>query len=317
MASYYRRNNGTYCIRVSRGKPGGKQDLVSTTYKQPKGISASAEERGAKEFAALFEASVHNGLFTPGRKQKVEQINPFGLTLADFIQKHFGIIIVSVLLYVAAIALYYIFIGIVIIAAIVGTVITLKNYILELKNAISNYKNASAPTNWKLPVFFYRWFKISWESLKGCWKNNINSIKASFQSGSAFRFISIRRWFYWILALSVAVFGALATLFILELHLLIATFITSILLYFVIEFVVIMAAAGFAFSLFAVFKYYFSEFKNRPTDTGAGSLARYICKHGYKDIFSMIKLLWQNSNSVLFQSKAQICPFNLLSIKKL
>ena len=147
-------------------------------------------------------------------------------------------------------------------------------------------------------------------------KNNINSIKASFQSGSAFRFISIRRWFYWILALSVAAFGALATLLILELHLLIATFITSILLYFVIEFVVIMAA-GFAFSLFAVFKYYFSELKNRPTATGAGSLARYICKHGYKDIFSMIKLLWQNSNSVLFQSKAQICPFNLLSIKKL
>lgn len=89
MASYYRRKNGTYCIRVSRGKPGGKQDLVSTTYKPPKGISASAAERGAKEFAELFEASVHNGLFTPGRKQKIEQINPFGLTLADFIQKHY------------------------------------------------------------------------------------------------------------------------------------------------------------------------------------------------------------------------------------
>ena len=55
MASYYRRKNGTYCIRVSRGKPGGKQDLVSTTYKPPKGISASAAERGAKEFAELFE----------------------------------------------------------------------------------------------------------------------------------------------------------------------------------------------------------------------------------------------------------------------
>ena len=227
-----------------------------------------------------------------------------------------GIIIVSVLLYVAAIALYYIFIGIVIIAAIVGTVITLKNYILEFKNAISNYKNASAPANWKLPVFFYRWFKISWESLKGCWKNNINSIKASFQSGSAFRFISIRRWFYWILALSVAVFGALATLFILELHLIIATFLINILLYFVVAFVVMMAAAGFAFSLFSVFKYYFSELKNRPTATGAGSLARYICKHGYRDVFSMIKLLWQNSNAVLFQSKAQIRPFNFLSIKK-
>lgn len=89
MASYYRRNNGTYCIRVSNGKPGGKQELVSTTYKPPKGISASAAEKGAKEFAELFEAAVHNGMFTPGRKQRVEQINPFGITLYEFIEQHY------------------------------------------------------------------------------------------------------------------------------------------------------------------------------------------------------------------------------------
>ena len=42
MASYYRRKNGTYCIRVSRGKPGGKQDLVSTTYDSAKKCAADA-----------------------------------------------------------------------------------------------------------------------------------------------------------------------------------------------------------------------------------------------------------------------------------
>ena len=89
MASYYRRKNGTYCIRVSNGKPGGKQELVSTTYKPPQGLSASAAEKGAKEFAELFEAAVHNGMFTPGRKQRVEQINPFGVTLSDFIEQHY------------------------------------------------------------------------------------------------------------------------------------------------------------------------------------------------------------------------------------
>ena len=89
MASYYRRKNGTFCIRVSNGKPGGKQELVSTTYKPPQGLSASAAEKGAKEFAELFEAAVHNGMFTPGRKQRVEQINPFGITLADFIEQHY------------------------------------------------------------------------------------------------------------------------------------------------------------------------------------------------------------------------------------
>lgn len=33
MASYYKRDNGTYCVRVSNGMKNGKQELISTTYK--------------------------------------------------------------------------------------------------------------------------------------------------------------------------------------------------------------------------------------------------------------------------------------------
>mgnify|MGYP005746780827 CR=1 FL=1 len=36
MASYYRRRNGTYCVRVSNGCKDGKQELLSATYKPPK-----------------------------------------------------------------------------------------------------------------------------------------------------------------------------------------------------------------------------------------------------------------------------------------
>lgn len=89
MANIYRRANGTYCVRVSNGKKNGKQILIATTYKPPKGVSGKAAEKGAKEFAALFEAAVHNGMITPGRKQRVGQINPFGITLSEFIEKHY------------------------------------------------------------------------------------------------------------------------------------------------------------------------------------------------------------------------------------
>ena len=89
MANIYRRANGTYCIRVSNGKKNGKQILIATTYKPPKGVSGKAAEKGAKEFAVLFEAAVHNGMITPGRKQRGEQINPFGITLSEFIEKHY------------------------------------------------------------------------------------------------------------------------------------------------------------------------------------------------------------------------------------
>ena len=227
-----------------------------------------------------------------------------------------GIIIVSVLIYIATIALAYIFIGIVVVVAIVGTVITLKNYIIELKKAIANYINIPAPTNWKLPAFFYRWFKISFESLKECWKGNLNSVKASFQNGTAFRFISIRRWFYWLLGLSVAVCSVLITLLIIGIHLFVAALTINILLYLIFVCAIGMSGVAIVYSLFSVFKFYFSCLKTRKVSVGANSFAQYICRYGYKDILTMIKLLWNYANSLSLRSKAQALPFKLLSLKK-
>ncbi|MBQ3013931.1 MAG: hypothetical protein IJD75_02175 [Clostridia bacterium] len=70
MASYYRRTNGTYCVRVSNGCKDGKQELVSTTYKPPTGYTEKQIQRGVKEFAELFEASVHGGFYMPGKRAK-------------------------------------------------------------------------------------------------------------------------------------------------------------------------------------------------------------------------------------------------------
>lgn len=88
MASYYRRKNGTYCVRVSNGTKDGKQELVSTTYKPPKGFTEKEIQRGVKEFAELFEASVHNGLYTPGQRNK-QVINTFGMTVRTFATEHY------------------------------------------------------------------------------------------------------------------------------------------------------------------------------------------------------------------------------------
>ena len=65
MAHCFRRSNGTYCIRVSNGKPGGKQQFINTTYKPPKELNARAAEKAAREFAEMFELSVRNGMYVP------------------------------------------------------------------------------------------------------------------------------------------------------------------------------------------------------------------------------------------------------------
>ena len=89
MASYYRRKNGTYCVRVSNGMKNGKQELISATYKPPAGITAVQEEREVKHFADLFEAAVHNGVYIPSMKTQSTQTNAFGMTVGEFIERHY------------------------------------------------------------------------------------------------------------------------------------------------------------------------------------------------------------------------------------
>lgn len=89
MANYYKRKNGTYCVRVSNGMKNGKQELVSATYKPPVGATPLAAEKGAKEFADLFEAAVHNGLYIPGMRIPKDTVNPSGMTVDCFIKKYY------------------------------------------------------------------------------------------------------------------------------------------------------------------------------------------------------------------------------------
>ena len=88
MATYYRRDNGTYCVRVSNGLKDGKQELISSTYKPPEGFGEREIKRGVEEFARLFEASVHSGMYVPGKRIK-SQINPFGMTVETFANEHY------------------------------------------------------------------------------------------------------------------------------------------------------------------------------------------------------------------------------------
>ncbi len=86
MANYYRRKNGTYCVRVSNGLKNGKQALINTTYKPPAGATKAMIERGVKEFATMFEASVHQGFYVlPGSSAKSVK-NAFGMTVGSFIR---------------------------------------------------------------------------------------------------------------------------------------------------------------------------------------------------------------------------------------
>ena len=68
MASFYRKPNGSYLIRVSDGIKNGKPYTVSKIFKPTPNVSRKEQEKEVEEFAVLFEALVHSDQYVSGVK---------------------------------------------------------------------------------------------------------------------------------------------------------------------------------------------------------------------------------------------------------
>lgn len=225
-------------------------------------------------------------------------------------------IIISVLVYFAAIVLYYIFIGIVIFAAIVGTVISIKNYVIALKNSVMLHRNDVVPPRWKFPLFTYKWYRIVLTSIKESWKSNIYSLRVSFQQGLYFRFLSIRRWFYWFTGTSVLIFGLLVSVGIAFFHLILLMSVFVSIATIVVVFAILMGISGIFVSVFQIIKSCFRYLKAQKKASRASSLVEYVKKWGYKGARKMPKLLWKATNQAVIDAKMAFCNNSCLSIKK-
>ncbi len=89
MANVFKRKNGSYCIRVSNGKPNGKQHFITTPYYPPKELSAKAAENAAKKYAVMFETAVREGIYVPGKPITKISSDLFGITLEEFVVQHY------------------------------------------------------------------------------------------------------------------------------------------------------------------------------------------------------------------------------------
>ena len=225
-------------------------------------------------------------------------------------------IIIGVLIYFAAIVLYYIFIGIIIFAAIVGTVISIKNYVIALKNSVMIHRNDVAPPRWKFPLFTYKWYRTVLTSIKEAWKSNIYSLRVSIQQGLYFRFLSIRRWFYWFTGTSVLIFGFLVSVGIAFFHIMLLMSLFVSLATIVVVLAIAMGISGIFVSIFQTIKSCFGYLKAQKKTSRTTSIVEYVKKWGYKGAKKMPKLLWKANNEVAIDAKKDFFNNSCLSIKK-
>lgn len=228
----------------------------------------------------------------------------------------FSVIIIGVLAWFAAIVLYYIFVGILTVSAIIGTIISLKNYIVALKSSILMHRYDAAPLNWKLPNFTYKWNKIVLDSIKASWKSNIYVLKTSFQQGLYVGFFSIRRCFYWLVGISVTLFGLVVSCGIVYVYIILLVALLVIML----TIIVLIASTTIIMTLVDSIKTLTCNFivilKAQRKASCAINLSDYIRRWGYKAVKKMPHLLWRSTNKSFATSISTFRSSKILSVDK-
>ena len=200
----------------------------------------------------------------------------------------FAVIALIVVAYLAMYVLGILLAIILFASVLMGAGLTLKNYFMALRDSVSLYAHEPKPDRWFLPTFFYRWFKVSWESLKGAWVYNIESIKEFFNKMGFYRLLSIRKWLYLFSALSVLVFGTGATLAILFFHLYLIVLALRILLVAFLAVCAIFALIGFGIALAVSVMNYISRLRESYYQS-ATIFSAYITQGGYRAYLDTVK----------------------------
>lgn len=199
-----------------------------------------------------------------------------------------GFIVIAALIYLAVYALSIALGIILLISAVIGSILTIRNYIVALRDSITSFAHISKPSSRAIPNFAYKWFKISWETIKGAWGYNISSIKNFFGKIGFYKFLSFRKWMYLFSGLSVLIFGSLLSLFVFLFHLHLIMFAVELMLAALLLAFIVFGLIGLGVSVAVSTTNYFT----RISESYCGSatiFSAYITHCGYKEFVQIVK----------------------------
>lgn len=228
-------------------------------------------------------------------------------------------IIVCLLIWavIAVTAVYffvYLLIAIGVITAIFGSVIAIKNNAVALIHAIRAYGRAPKPQSWSfLPAFMYRWFKISVEASKEGWLLNTQCIVKGFKKAGYFRLFSPKKWYNIFLSISVILAGTIVTGAIIALYFLIGFAFQIAVLGALVAMLLVVAVMGVLASLIYAIAHFISILSKRRVALRVRTFPRYIVRHGFKDIFTVISLQFEKANNAFSNAVSNLKGSKLFS----
>ena len=226
-----------------------------------------------------------------------------------------GIIAIAVLAYFAMYALAIALGIILLISCVIGPILTIRNYIVALRDGIRSYAHAPKPRGWIVPIFVYRWIKISWETIKGAWSYNIGSIKNFFGKIGFYKFLSFKKWICLFSGLSILVFGSIVSLFILFLHLYLIVGVIELVIVVAIVALAVWGLIGLGVSVAVSTTNYITRISESYCSS-ATILSAYITQCGYSEYIQVIKNYTTESISYIKDGVSQFSTLPFLSLKK-
>ena len=231
------------------------------------------------------------------------------------------LVIIGIIIAFAAMISWYILLVFLGIGALLGLgyalVMYVKAFIWAVKSVGSVHKNNAVLS------FIARWFFLFKEASKLAFIENLNVAKSAIINARGYRFLSFRKWMWYIVAPSVMIGGTFLILAVIFANLMIAFSLISLILFLIVSFIVVSYLVYLAYALYLSVKNLFSAF---AIDNPFGSLdfSRYgrmgilasFPKGYFCSLFSGIKSLWSDAISLMGQNISSSKNYAILNVVK-
>ncbi len=231
------------------------------------------------------------------------------------------LIIIAILVAMFLLFAWYALIALVILLLVVGAVIgifySVKNNVKAYSDSYISNRYYSRPNTSKFLNFVFKTMLICKKHMIYTWKSNAASIKDLFAKSEKHRFLSFQKWMYLFACLSVAVWGVIISLFIVNIYMQVLMAALMIAFYacviaFIIPIIIAIPLAiwNFVKNYIYILKYVLSSYQQIP-----GSSV-YIYNKGYRHVVSVFKNTFRKN---LFDAKDKLrvgSTFAIFSLRR-
>jgi len=231
------------------------------------------------------------------------------------------LVIIGIIIAVAAMISWYILLVFLGIGALLGLGYALVMYIKSFVQAVRTV--GTVHTNNAILSFLARWFYLFKETSKLAFLENLNVAKSALINARGYRFLSFKKWMWFVVAPAVMIGGTLLILSIILLNIFVLFSLISLILFLIFCIIAVCFLIYFVIALILTIKSIASSWAlYNPFSSldfsryGRMGILASFPKGYFSSLIGIVKLVWVDGANVIKQNVSNSTIYAILNVKK-